>query len=409
MTRIVIGMAMVFALAGSAYEPSISYFSRERVVTLSATDRQNYAAVDADVWKYARLDLADIRLYDGQSQVPYQLVKQSGGSVSQETSAKILNLGEVGGHTEFDLEVGGLPEYDRVRLSLDAKNFINSTQVQGRQSLNDSSGTNLGNPTLYDFTAEGLGNNDLLKFSTSSFPYLHVRMAPGILPKQVKSAYLSNFAETKATWTTAGVCNSTGTVGKESVFDCTINEKMPVERIAVKLPDSAVNFNRTVVIADPRGEIYSSGAICRVRMSRNGQNVASENLTLDTYSQSKGNLQIRIENGDDPPLPIGTVEPLSYERRLYFDPHGKTGVRMYYGDEKLSAPSYDYAKFFQQAPDAAVAQLGAAEANAQFTGRPDERPWSERHKGVLWAAMVLAVLALGALALRGLKADSRVG
>jgi hypothetical protein len=106
-------------------------------------------------------------------------------------------------------------------------------------------------------------------------------------------------------------------------------------------------------------------------------------------------------------LPIESVEALSYERRVYFDPHGKTGLKMYYGDEKLSAPSYDYAKFFQQEPDAAVAQMGASEANAEFTGRPDERPWSERHKGVLWAAMILAVLVLGALALRGLKADAR--
>jgi hypothetical protein len=407
MTRLLIPIAMMLALAGTGYEASIAYFSRERSVAVNPGARQNYVSVDADVWKYARPDLGDIRIYDGQTQVPYQLLKQSGGSVTQEAAAKILNLGEVGGHTEFDLDVGGLPEYDRVRLNLDAKNFINATQVQGRQALSERSGTNVGNTTLYDFTAEGLGNNSVLKFSTSSFPYLHVKMAPGILPKQVKGAYISNFAETKATWTSAGMCNSAGTAGKESLFDCTISEKMPVERIAVKLPESAVNFNRTVFIGDETSGAYGTGAISRVRMTRNGQSVTSENLTLDTYSQTAGKMRIRIENGDDPPLPIESVEALSYERRVYFDPHGKTGLKMYYGDEKLSAPSYDYAKFFQQDPDAAVAQMGASEANAEFTGRPDERPWSERHKGVLWAAMILAVLVLGALALRGLKADAR--
>ena len=44
-----------------------------------------------------------------------------------------------------------------------------------------------------------------------------------------------------------------------------------------------------------------------------------------------------------------------------------------------------------------------AQANPQYAGRPDDRPWSERHTFVLWAAMVLAVVILGALAIKGLK------
>jgi hypothetical protein len=53
----------------------------------------------------------------------------------------------------------------------------------------------------------------------------------------------------------------------------------------------------------------------------------------------------------------------------------------------------------------AEAQLGAGAHNAQYTGRPDDRPWSERHKGILWGAMILAVLALAVVALRGLRAE----
>jgi hypothetical protein len=112
---------------------------------------------------------------------------------------------------------------------------------------------------------------------------------------------------------------------------------------------------------------------------------------------------VTVENGDDLPLPIGQVELLSVERRLYFDPHGKTELRLYYGDAKLEAASYDYQKLFQQSPAAALAQLGPGEANPQFTGRPDDRPWSERHSALLWLAMLIAIGVLGALALRGLK------
>ena len=80
---------------------------------------------------------------------------------------------------------------------------------------------------------------------------------------------------------------------------------------------------------------------------------------------------------------------------------------MYYGDQKLDAPSYDYAKFFEPSPEAAVAQLGEAEANGRFTGRPDERPWTERHGIVLWAAMLIAVAALALVAVRGFVKDKQ--
>ena len=55
---------------------------------------------------------------------------------------------------------------------------------------------------------------------------------------------------------------------------------------------------------------------------------------------------------------------------------------------------------------AALAQLGPEQTNTAYTGRPDDRPWSERHKALLWLAMVLAVVVLAVLAVRGFKSDA---
>jgi hypothetical protein len=115
-----------------------------------------------------------------------------------------------------------------------------------------------------------------------------------------------------------------------------------------------------------------------------------------------GEIKVIIANGDDPPLSLLSVQPLALERRVYFDPGGRLVLKMYYGDPQLQAPVYDYAKFFQEESDAAQAQLGRAMHNAEYAGRPDERPWSERHKAVLWATMLLAVAAFAILAVRGL-------
>jgi len=405
MKALLLAMASV-AFAATGYEAAIPYFSQTRSVSISAPEKQSHVPLDADVFAHARPDLSDIRMYDGQAQVPYVVIRQSGGSSTQESQAKILNLGSVSGRTEFDIDTSGLDEYDRVRLQLDAKNFINSAQIEGRRTPNDKSGTNLGNSTLYDFTKEGLGSNFTLKFSPASFSYLHVRLAPGIRSDQVKGAYLSSFSETKAAWTNAGQCNPASAQAKQTVYQCSISSGMPVERVTFSIPASSVNFNRTVVLSDEHGNEFQRSAISRVRVDRGGQSVTSEDLDIDLYAHSASQITVTIENGDDPALPIQSVRPLSVERRLYFDPRGKSSLQLYYGDPKLDAPSYDYAKFFQQSADAAVAQLGPAQANPQYAGRPDDRPWSERHTFVLWAAMVLAVVVLGALAIRGLKGSA---
>jgi len=396
---------MATFLVASGYEAAIQYFTRTRNVGVSHPDRQNYFVADQDIWKFARPDLADIRFYDGQAQVPYALVKQSAENSSQESPAKILNLGSVSGHAEFDLDVGGLPEYSRVRLELQAKNFINAAKVQGRSSLNDRSGTDLGSSTLYDFTVEGLGSNSTLKLPVSSFPYLHVRLAPGIDPHAVKGAYISKVSETKAAWLPAGECRAVPSSSRQSAFECTLFDGMPVERLSFELPANAVNFNRTVIVSDEKGSEFQRGAISRVRMNRASQAVVSENLTVDLFPPSSRQIKVAIENGDDAPLPIRNIQPLSVERRFYFDPKGATALKLYYGNPRLGPPSYDYGKFFQQSADAAIAQLAPAEANSQFTGLPDDRPWSERHNGVLWIAMLIAVALLGGLALRGFKSS----
>ena len=397
---------LIALLVAGGYQVSISYFSRTHNVAVQSADRQNYFVVDADVWKFARTDLSDLRLYDGQAQVPYALIEQSGGSSSQESPARILNLGKAGDHTEFDLDVRGLNEYGRVHLELDAKNFINNAHIEGRNAPNDRHGTALGSSTLYDLTSEGLGSNFVLKFPRSSFPYLHLRLAPGLSPSQIKSAYVSNFSETKAAWSQAGNCTPASGDPKQSVFACALSAGMPVERLTFDLAVNAVNFNRTVVVSDEKGNELERGSISRVRMNRAGQIVISEELAIDLYHHRKQQIRITIENGDDAPLPVQQLRPLSIERRVYFDPHGKSTLQLYYGDSKLGAPSFDYGKFFQPSPDVGVAQLGPAEANPRFKGRPDDRPWSERHNGILWIAMLVAVAVLGGLSLRGLTSRS---
>jgi hypothetical protein len=387
----------------SPLEPAIPYFTNIRDVQISQPDRQNYLVVDEEIWAHARPDLADLRLYDGQAQVQYALSEQYGGLSTEQQDAKILNLGSIAGHTEFDIDVGAITEYDRVKLRLDAKDFVATASVAGANALGQGPTTELGSSTLYDFTREALGSNTTLKLPPSSFRYLHAKLSSGIRPQQVKAATVSNVHQKQAGWTNVGSCAPPEQKPRSTVITCDLPDKVPLNRIRFQVAPSQVNFCRGVNILDGKGLLVGIGDISRVRIDRAGMLVTSEDLAVNVIAKPTGRLTITIDNGDNPPLHLTTVQPLSVERRIYFDPQGKTSLKLYYGDQKPSAPVYDYARFFHLDESAVPSSLGPGAHNDAYTGRPDERPWSERHPAVLWAAMLLALAALTAVAIRGLK------
>jgi hypothetical protein len=183
---------------------------------------------------------------------------------------------------------------------------------------------------------------------------------------------------------------------------CNAPIHVPVDRVRFEVDSKQVNFRRSVILSGAGNLGYGSGEITRVRMNRAGTAVVSEEMDVP-LRDSSGQLKITVDNGDNPPLAISGVQLLSVERRVYFDPPGKSLLRLYYGDPKLESPVYDYARFFKADAAAAHAELGAGAHNPAYSGRPDDRPWSERHTAILWLAMLLAVAVLAALAIRGLK------
>jgi hypothetical protein len=398
-------LLFVVADAPTRLEPAIPYFTKVRQVQIAEPDRQNFFVVDQEIWNNSRPDLGDLRLYDSESPVPFAISEQRAGISSEEVEAKVLNLGSVSGHTEFDLDAESLTEYDRIRLRLDVHDFIATASVSGGSAPGKATEVELTNSTLYDFSKEQLGSNFQLKLPTSSFRYLHIKLSPGIRPQQVNSAAIYDLHEQQASWTKVGSCAAPQNKPHLTVIACNLPEKVPLSRILFHVDPAQVNFRRTVSLEDAKGQQFASGEISRVRINRAGTLVTDEELSLNVFG-NRDAITIKVDNGDNPPLAVTALEPLAVERRVYFDPRGKTALALYYGDHKLSAPIYDYARFFHADAAPAEAQLAAAAHNPQYVGRPDERPWSDRHTGILWTAMIAAVLALTVLALRGLRPQS---
>ena len=396
-------MRMVFKLLAVALfaSTSIPYFQHVRDVKGGA-DHQQYFVVDESVWQHARPDLADLRLYTGQTEIPYALSIERGSSETEQKNVRILQPATIGGRTQFFLEMSGLTEYDRIELRLKTKNYVAKVRVEGQDDLHGPHWATLSNTIFYDLSDDNLGGNSTLRLPLTTYKYLRITVDGPVKPSELESATANIREEEKEIWRTIPAEPKREQQGKDTVFTFYLPKNVPIERLTFSIDPSQPNFRREVELQNDKKMALGSGELSRVHMVRHGQKIDFEKNDLELGWGSTEVLKVIIHNGDDPPLKIMSVRLEQYQRRVYFN--SAMALQLYYGDEKLDSPVYDYAKLFQKDAKATEAQLGPEQKNSAYRGRPDERPWSEKHPWVLWVAVIGAVLILGAMALKSMKA-----
>jgi hypothetical protein len=397
--KITLGLLAALLTTSSA----ISYFHYQRQLEPLNSSGQHYIAVDEAVWQHARPDLGDLRIYSADKEIPYRLTIEQGSSETEQRQCRALQPGTVGGKTQFLLDMSGVAEYDRIELNLRARNFVAHARVEGQDDLHAAKWAILGTTTLYDLSDERLGRNFTLKIPLTTYKYLRVTVDKPVNPSDVESGTAGITRAQKAVWRDLGSEPKQSQQGKDTILTFSVQGEVPVERAVISVDPTQQNFLRRLEVQGENAQEFGSGEIRRVHMERNGQKIDTEQTSLDLRGNLQGTLKIIIHNGDDVPLKITSVRLQQYERRIYFDAAGGTQPKLYYGDAQLDAPVYDYAKLFQKNANAEQKQLGAEEVNTAFTGRPDDRPWSERHPALLWLAIIAAVLILGGVALRSMK------
>jgi hypothetical protein len=381
---------------------SIAFFKYQRPIETSGTG-QNYVTIDDSVWSHSRADLGDLRLYNGQTEVPYALLTEHGSQQHEHKEVSVLQQSMVGGKTQFLIDMSSVAEYDHVDLRLGAKDFVAHFRVEGQDDLHGTQWASLGDSILYDLSREHLGSNFMLRLPRSTYKYLRVTVDGPVKPADILGAISELHEERKPLWRNVNNAPAIQKVGKDTVLTFTVPANVPVEKIVFAMDAAQPNFRRSVEIRDDKDNILSTGEINRIHMVRAGQRIDSEDDEVDFSEIGQKSLKVVIHNGDDASLKVNSASLQQIERRLYFEAPSQAQLTLYYGDEKLERPEYDYAKLFLNSTDAHAAQLGPETNNAAYTGRPDDRPWSERHPAILWIAIIAAVLVLGVLALRSMR------
>jgi len=412
--------AFALLLAVAAASPEIRYFRYERALqNLPQQSGQACFVVDQGIFAHAAPQLADLRLYRDTTETPYAVHFSAPVQTAQDSVAP-LNLGMRGGQIAFDADLREAlheTKYSDIQLSVSAVNFIATVTVSGSHEQAGNDVTKLGSYTIFDLTNQKLGRSTVLHLPESDFPYLHFQIAGPISPENIAGLIVERMPVMQPRYMTVAESSQITQKDHSSVLEFTIQAHVPVDRLVFTPGSEPVNFSRSVRISVAQlsqsttknadePELTSSGNLLRVHSALNGHKIDEERLAVDVPwrdADTPSKWTITVDNGDDAPLQLRSVQLQMLERTFCFESASNTSYTLFYGDPALLSPRYDYAALFAPRPDAAQLTVGPEQPNPAFQPRPDNRPLTERHPALLWIALVVVIALLGAIALRSAR------
>lgn len=185
----------------------------------------------------------------------------------------------------------------------------------------------------------------------------------------------------------------------------------PLTRLTLETPDR--NFSRQLRLqaldAEGNRVPLAAGLVTRLQF----RSLHREHLTLEFAEHRSAELELVIENGDNPPLQITGVKAEGATYRLLFFVQPAAELRLYFGgDAHAPAPAYDTAPIAAALTggyEPLAATLGRVEANPEHRG--DAGPgWGKVNtKWLMGGALGLMVLVLGAVLVRSAKKLDEAG
>ncbi len=400
--------------------PEPQHFRYERAVTLPAgASGQACTILDGAVFAHAASEsLNDLRLYAGAAETPFNF-SISGTQGAEDDAALIRNLGLSHGDIAFDLVMPARP-YSAILLDLAAQDFLGTAHVTAA----NGDTTDLGTFAIFDLTSQHLSRSTMLPLQESTFSTLHITLrltaAPNMTPHTlgpaiVRGATVPPSREAQTLYTTVASSNSITNHGRQTVASIHVSAHVPVERVFFTLPTGfGKNFFRSATITATPDNNRNAAAVESLTGTLSHVHLAQDPATgepaIDTAQQSidavlganlrtGATVSIAIDNGDDPPLPVTSVQLQMRQRNVCFDASSPAYTLMY-NDAALRAPLYDYARLFAPSAKPVLAVLSPEHFNSAFQARHDSRPYSERHPELLWVALLGVIVVLASIALR---------
>jgi hypothetical protein len=391
----------------------------ERAIVTPASGRA-VVTLDRDVYERARADLGDLRVREGEREIPYLLERASEEVPLPEQHPQIQNrVFRRGQQVQATLDFGPPTLKSQLVLSLSGDNFRRRVKVEGRgrretdwEVLTDSA---------YVFAVPGPSpaRYETVPLPDNNFPLLRVTVFhgpddPARIDVLDAAARPTPRRRPREVPLAPRLTRTEDATARETILTLDLGARhQPFRAVHLDVSDGA--FFRGIVVearvdsapglgsaeGAPLAWTYlGESAVYRYAEG----NVTREGVRLDVSGRERV-LRLRIRNRDDRPLGIRGATVMVPVERLAFDVEPGATYRLRYGDLRLGAPSYDLAR---TAGDPALFAARAIEAvltaPEPLPAEPvAPAPWTERNPGAVWAGLVAVVTGLGAVTWRALR------
>ncbi len=386
-------------------------------------------ALTPEVYDTARPDLADLRVGGENGAETGYLLRRAEGSVQKiPITVTLYNRSYVPGkQSSITADFGSKIIKNRVGVKTPGTNFRRKVRVEA--SDDGESWVSIGRDS-YLFRVGGGGGSDgaydkqLVTIPENNLRYLRITVFrgdddPDVV--EIEDVKASRQVKTAAETVPVPIVSAKAETKKHTT-DILLDlgfKNLPLYNVELDFSDG--DFFRNVTVEGRNREtrivrtpVEDSPALektvkepwNRVTAGRiyrfSGGDSVEESLRVNLKGARYRYLMIRVRNDDNPPLHFTSARVERLVGRIAFP--SKTGARfaLYLGNAKARKPGYDVGHYLDRMRGQGVyeAALGEVEHNPRYTKVEKPIPWSERHKGIIWVALLAMLAALGLLVYR---------
>lgn len=385
-------------------------FSRPIIVPRGVERRLVRATLPLEVVGRAQPSFDDLRIIDGRgTEVPYILHARVGSRTVQWRATELSETGFVAGeYTQAVADCGtSAPLHNSVEIEIGQSDFFTWVEVAASDDREVWRVVRERAP-LFRFEKEKLEGSRTVSYPDTRARWLRLRLS-GDEQLTVRSVRVAEEVIEEAELATLPArprLDPDSPVG-ESVWEVDLaHANVPVS--AVRCETERLEFHRPVRISTSRdGENWSR--VTQGEIYRYAGLVAEDSEDSDRqqlwvrFDEARGrHWRIAVVDRNDSPIDDLSCELFWVPRRVVFRPESGNGYRLLYGNHRADHPTYELARLTvrEEREQAFPVDLGVPSANEGYVS-PD--PWSERHPGLLWTALGIAIVLLGWIALRSLR------
>ncbi|MCP4202129.1 MAG: DUF3999 domain-containing protein [bacterium] len=369
--------------------------------------------VSDEVFAHASIDLSDLRVIDDSGkETGYVLYSgfPTGSLAWRDTD--LIDTGYVpGSYTQAVVDTGGndaVHSVVKVELSDRKEDFFGWAEISASSDY-EAWRTLRAKAPVYHFRETGEGQAMRVGYPPTRDRWLRLRLlrddgAVPIASIRVANKHLESEAELEDAGLELALREDSPV--DESWWELA-SERRTAPISAVRVETLRNEFHRPVKVgASDDGDTWRDvgrGLVYRFLNQETG--AERESLQVEFSGSSARFWRVAILDGNDAPIDDLRITLLRPVQSVVFRPEARRAFRLLYGHSRAESPRYELAQLLDsgQLAAAPLGALGAEEPNPDFVS---SEPFSERHPVLIWAALALAVLVLGALAVKSFRSGS---